>query len=100
MLVRIVLIRVIILQLVLINISDHFVRIRANGLGQADGRVYGCLLGQQTGRVVDISNSFELQVTDSMDGPSINEAFLTKKTEQCEHLPAPGPQNLFVLSFT
>ncbi len=78
------------MQLALINISDHFVRIRANGLAQGSGRVYGCLLGQQTGREVSISNSFELKVIDGMEGPDIDEAFLAKKQDQCEP-PCPSP---------
>jgi hypothetical protein len=46
-------------QLVLINISDHCMRSRQMG---AEGfpRVIGCLLGQHTGRSVDICNSFEM----------------------------------------
>lgn len=68
--------------LALINISDHFVRIRANGLAQGSGRVYGCLLGQQNGREVSISNSFELKIIDGMEGPDIDEAFLIKKQDQ------------------
>ena len=72
------------MQLALINISDHFVRIRANGLAEGSGRVYGCLLGQQPGREVSISNSFEMKIIDGMEGPEIDEAFLTKKQDQCE----------------
>lgn len=65
--------------------SDHFTRTRANKL-QPGGRVFGCLLGQQNGREVSVSNSFELIVhdeMDEMDGPVIDEPFLTKKQEQC-----------------
>ena len=72
------------LQLVLINISDHFVRVRANGLSQDSGRVYGCLLGQQIGREVSVSNSFEMIVKDKMGEPEIDDAFLVKKQDQCE----------------
>ena len=77
-------VRAVCLQLVLINISDHFVRMRANGLAQGSGRVFGCLLGQQVGREVSISNSFEIIIEDGMEGPLVDEAFLTKKTEQCK----------------
>jgi len=77
------------MQLALINISDHFVRIRANGLAQGSGRVCGCLLGQQNGREVSISNSFELKIIDGMEGPDIDEAFLTRKQDQCESLILP-----------
>lgn len=75
------------LQLVLINISDHFVRVKANSPAQSSLRVFGCLLGQQNGREVSISNSFELMVRDGEDGVQIDEAFLTKKQDQCELAP-------------
>ena len=72
------------LQLVLINISDHHTRTRANApAGSKEGiRVLGCLLGQQAGRVVDISNSFEMRYRQGSS--DIDEPFLQKKTEQCE----------------
>lgn len=59
-------------------------RIRANDLAQGSGRVYGCLLGQQIGREVSVSNSFEMKVTDKMGEPELDEAFLLKKQDQCE----------------
>ncbi|KAK9840416.1 hypothetical protein WJX74_009540 [Apatococcus lobatus] len=70
--------------LVVINISDHLLRIKANGLDRAQGseRVLGCLLGQQNGRVVDISNSFEIRYSMGSNGIEIDEAFLVKKQEQ------------------
>ena len=73
------------LQLVLINISDHHTRTRANApAGSKEGiRVLGCLLGQQAGRVVDISNSFEMRYREGSSA-EIDEAFLHKKMEQCE----------------
>ncbi len=47
-------------------------------------RVLGCLLGQQAGRVVDISNSFELRHELTAEGSvALDEAFVTKKLEQC-----------------
>jgi hypothetical protein len=69
-------------QLVLINISDHFTRTRANAVDPgAAVRVLGCLLGSQLGRTIDISNSFEMLL--GADG-AINKDFLDKKMEQCE----------------
>ncbi|KAK9842276.1 hypothetical protein WJX81_004143 [Elliptochloris bilobata] len=70
--------------LVLINISDHATRIRATSGGPSgEVRVLGCLLGQQAGRVVDISNSFELRHELTADGSvMLDDAFLTKKLEQ------------------
>ena len=76
-------------QLVLINISDHHTRTRANALGGAAAappavRVLGCLLGSQAGRTVDIQNSFELRLVEGGGEAAIDEAFLAKKMEQCE----------------
>lgn len=69
----------------LINISDHATRIKAtSGSPASEVRVLGCLLGQQVGRVVDISNSFELRHELAGDGSVLlDEAFLTKKLGQC-----------------
>ena len=74
------------MQLVVINISDHLLRIKANGLDRFQGsdRVLGCLLGQQQGRVVDISNSFEIKYTMGPNGIDIDNAFLVRKQEQCK----------------
>jgi COP9 signalosome complex subunit 6 len=46
-------------QLVLINISDHCMRSGQMG-AERFPRVIGCLLGQHTGRSVEICNSFEM----------------------------------------
>ncbi len=74
------------MQLVVINISDHLLRIKANGLDRFQGsdRVLGCLLGQQQGRVVDISNSFEIKYSMGSHGIQIDDAYLVKKQEQCK----------------
>ena len=77
-------------QLVLINISDHFMRTQANEQAEpsVEIKVLGILLGQQTGRVVDISNSFEIKAErDAQGSVAIDEAFLTRKQEQCKRLP-------------
>ena len=74
------------MQLVLLNVSDHHTRAKAN-LPDASSplpRVLGCLLGQQTGRVVDVSNSFEFVYESTASGLVLDEALLTKKTEQCK----------------
>ena len=70
----------------LINISDHYTRTKvASPASNGVFRVMGCLLGQQSGRVVDISNSFEIKYERGDDGSiAINDAFLQKKMEQCE----------------
>eukprot|EP00775_Hariotina_reticulata_P006237 gene6237-6474_t len=74
--------------LVLINVSDHFTRLKANGVDGAPApTVMGCLLGSQDGRTVDISNSFEIKCDESPENGSfqIDNAFLLKKQEQCEY---------------
>ena len=77
------------MQLVLINISDHSTRVHANGnTEQPRTRVLGCLLGQQTGRVVDIINSLEIRYEDGPDGITIDEGYLAKKQEQCMPFPS------------
>lgn len=67
----------------LINITDHYNRTRANSQASTSGqRVLGVLLGQQHGRVVDISNSFELSFS-TVDGvPVIDQDFFTLKANQ------------------
>jgi len=73
------------LQLVVINISDHYTRTRANLGSPPDAliRVVGCLLGTQSGRTIDVSNSFEVP-TSSEDPKALDFAYLHKRLEQCE----------------
>ena len=71
------------MQLVVINMSDHYTRMRFSVGSSAP--VLGCLLGSQSGRTVDISNSFELKYSATPEGVvDLDMAFLTKKQEQCE----------------
>ncbi|KAK1397823.1 COP9 signalosome complex subunit 6 [Heracleum sosnowskyi] len=76
--------------LVIVNISDHFTRVRSQSLGpspQSNGdttslpapRVFGCVIGVQRGRMVEIFNSFELLFDESTQ--SLDRAFLLKKQE-------------------
>ncbi|KAG9448886.1 hypothetical protein H6P81_008851 [Aristolochia fimbriata] len=75
--------------LVIVNISDHYTRVKSqqahlnNGVASPSSshppRVFGCVIGVQRGRTVEIFNSFELlydPVTDSID-----RSFLLKKQE-------------------
>mmetsp|Transcript_7095 Transcript_7095/g.8185 ORF Transcript_7095/g.8185 Transcript_7095/m.8185 type:complete len:300 (-) Transcript_7095:693-1592(-) len=66
--------------LVILNVSDHFTRYKAQkGIPQ---RVIGCLLGVQSGRVVEITNSFELSYTQPNNGSVVvDAAFLNKQQE-------------------
>jgi len=49
--------------LALLNITDHFTRIKVQSTSQWDQyKVIGILLGSQSGRKITISNSFELKI--------------------------------------
>ena len=73
--------------LVILNISDHHTRVKtqshhSSASASPPPRVFGCVIGVQRGRTVEIFNSFELlfdPVTMSLDRP-----FLEKKQELCE----------------
>ncbi|GFZ07322.1 COP9 signalosome subunit 6B [Actinidia rufa] len=76
--------------LVILNISDHYTRVKSqaqsppsavNG-GEATSpppRVFGCVIGVQSGRTVEIFNSFELLYYPSTN--SLDRSFLEKKQE-------------------
>lgn len=86
--------------LVMLNISDHFTRVKTQlnppssscatgNIPAAVGatfpqnfRVYGCVIGAQRGRTVEIFNSFELVFDPTTD--SLDRAFLEKKQELCK----------------
>ncbi|CAK9148935.1 unnamed protein product [Ilex paraguariensis] len=81
--------------LVIVNISDHYTRVKSqsqpphsassNGGDSATSppppppRVFGCVIGVQRGRTVEIFNSFELLYDPS--NHSLDRAFLEKKQE-------------------
>jgi len=88
--------------LVIVNISDHYTRVKsqmnptlaqpnsnnASAPNGGDGvvsslplRVYGCVIGVQKGRTVEIFNSFELLYDPSTH--SLDRTFLEKKQELC-----------------
>lgn len=85
--------------LVIINVSDHFTRAKVSGVSAAGAqdaggsssrqgpppgppRVIGALLGEQSGRRVEVFNSFELTYT-LLDGVVvIDTVYLTNKLEQ------------------
>lgn len=62
--------------LVVVNISDHFTREKCIN---KNPRVFGVLLGQQEGRRVEISNSFEMLLVDGQIDPE----FMTTRQDQC-----------------
>ncbi|KAK4386849.1 COP9 signalosome complex subunita [Sesamum angolense] len=77
--------------LVIVNISDHYTRVKSQSLpphSAADAsslppppppRVFGCVIGVQRGRTVEIFNSFELLYDPTTH--SLDRAFLEKKQE-------------------
>lgn len=67
--------------LVIMNISEHFTRQRAQSSGAV--RVFGCLLGTIEGRTVDIANSFELKAVTNAEGVTkFDTEFLNTRLEQ------------------
>jgi len=65
--------------LVLMNISEHWTRIRAQeGSSQV---VFGALIGKQDGRKFEIFNSFELKY-ETIDDVVINRDYFNTKEEQ------------------
>jgi COP9 signalosome complex subunit 6 len=82
--------------LVIVNVSDHHTRVKAQAACSGDSsspsssapgagqppRVFGCVIGVQRGRTVEIFNSFEL-VLDPVSG-TLDRAFLDKKQELCK----------------
>ncbi|XP_047129838.1 COP9 signalosome complex subunit 6 [Hydra vulgaris] len=67
--------------LVIMNISDHFTRIKAQEGGNP--QIYGALLGKQNGRNLELFNSFELQHSINETGKVVIElAYFHSKEEQ------------------
>lgn len=72
--------------LVIINVSDHFTRARTQ-TSQPSPRVFGIIIGAQTGRHIEIANSFEVKVVSGgcglpagQDGPDLT--YLKTRLEQ------------------
>lgn len=94
--------------LVILNISEHWTRQRAQEV-TSEVQVLGALIGKQTGRHVEIMNSFELSY-DMLDGNIIiNREYYTLKEEQYKQVfsdldllgwyttgDTPGPPDLLV----
>ena len=81
--------------LVILNISDHYIRVKSQSQSPPSAvnggettsqppRVFGCVIGVQRGRTVEIFNSFELLYYPSTH--SLDRAFLEKKQELCKSL--------------
>jgi len=69
--------------LVIISISDHYTRIKAN-LGKQV--VMGCLMGIQSGRTLEIMTSFELVYERSADGISVKSELLKEREQQMKEV--------------
>ena len=68
---------------VIINISDHWTRMKVQSK-KSNPRVIGALVGIQTGRNLEIFNSFELPFEVKDDKILIKTEYLNTKSEQCE----------------
>lgn len=74
--------------LVLLNISDHYTRIKVqNPSLKAQDSVFGALLATQSGREIDIVNSFELlHSRDDSGKVTIDKDYLVMKQEQLKQV--------------
>ena len=66
--------------LVIINISDHYTRCSLNV--KSGGRVIGCLLGEQKGRVIHITNTFEMNFKADSEEQTVDKEHLAAKKDQ------------------
>jgi len=67
--------------LVILNISDHFTRVKMSG-ASAGTKLIGALVGTQTGRMVEIHNSFELVLATGASVELINPDYFKNKQDQ------------------
>jgi len=67
--------------MVIVNLSDHFTREKVKA--GKNVRIYGILLGQQSGRKVEIYNSFEILVDENK---TIEHEFLKKRLSQFQRV--------------
>lgn len=80
--------------LVLMNIAEHWTRIRAQEGARA---VYGALIGKQDGRKIEVYNSFELRY-EAIDGDVvINRDYYNTKEEQCKDILKVSSSEIIIL---
>ncbi|KAI9332260.1 COP9 signalosome complex subunit 6-like protein [Pilaira anomala] len=74
--------------LVLLNISDHYTRTKLQTPAAIEnGRMYGALLASQSGRDIDIINSFDLPLSvDGKEDVQLDKQFLLYKLEQLKQV--------------
>lgn len=65
--------------MVIMNVSEHWTRLRAQQLGEST-RVYGALLGKQKGRHIELCTSFEIKMNSDDE---IDLEFLNTNIAQC-----------------
>ncbi|KPM09760.1 Cuticle protein [Sarcoptes scabiei] len=68
--------------LVILNISEHWTRIRAQSSPGASIKVIGAIIGKQKGRNIEIMNSFELKFDIINDISTIDIDFFRSKEQQ------------------
>lgn len=68
--------------LVILNISDHWTRFRAQEGTDANINVMGALIGKQKGRRIELMNSFELKVDFIENTPILDTEFFKFKEHQ------------------
>lgn len=66
--------------LVVMNISDHWTRVKAQSGGPQI--VYGALIGKQNGRVMEVMNSFELKIENIGDNQIIDQDYFKVRQDQ------------------
>ncbi|CAI4225458.1 unnamed protein product [Auanema sp. JU1783] len=68
--------------LVVLNISDHWTRTKAQSETKAPKNVFGALLGKDEGRCLEIINSFEVRTFDKDGNVLFNEEYLQQREMQ------------------
>jgi len=68
--------------LVILNISDHYTREKVENTTKKNPRIIGALMGIQSGRNLEINNSFELIYTEVEGAIVIDTTYLTSKQTQ------------------
>ncbi|MFH4974228.1 hypothetical protein AB6A40_000937 [Gnathostoma spinigerum] len=69
--------------LVILNISEHWTRLRAQSTGGSPVQIFGAVLGKQIGRHLELINSFEVKWDDGPNGFAvIDEEYFRSREEQ------------------
>lgn len=68
--------------LVIMNISEHWTRLRSQNVERKPVQVYGAVLGKQIGRHIELINSFEIKLNEAEGGLSLDEEFFMTREGQ------------------